>query len=69
MVEREKNPLVIKAYQQIVREVQAEFKSMLPDRNLSMVDALLAERRAEVVLTADKAWSKLALDIDIRQIR
>ena len=45
--EREGNSLVIKTYEQVVREVQATFKAMKPDPNRSMVDELIAERRAE----------------------
>ncbi len=45
--EREGNSLVLKTYAQVVREVQATFKAMLGDRPRSMVDELIAERRAE----------------------
>lgn len=45
--EREGNSLVIKTYEQVVREVQATFKAMKLDPNRSMVDELIAERRAE----------------------
>ena len=45
--EREGGRLVLKTYAQVVREVQAEFKAMVPAGNRSMVDELLAERRAE----------------------
>ena len=45
--EREGNSLVIKTYEQVVREVQATFKAMKSDPNRSMVDELIAERRAE----------------------
>ena len=45
--ESEGGRLVLKAYAQVVREVQAEFKAMVPAGNRSMVDELLAERRAE----------------------
>ena len=45
--EREGNSLVIKTYTQVVREVQATFKAMKPDAGRSMVDELIAERRAE----------------------
>lgn len=47
VLEREGNGVVIKTYMQIVREVQAEFKAMLGSSNRSMVDELIAERRAE----------------------
>jgi AbrB family transcriptional regulator (stage V sporulation protein T) len=45
--EREGSSLVIKTYEQVVREVQAEFKAMLGDRKISLVDELIADRRAE----------------------
>ena len=45
--EREGNALVIKTYEQVVREVQAVFKAMKTDPARSMVDELIAERRAE----------------------
>ena len=45
--EREGGRLVLKTYAQVVRDVQAEFKAMVPAGNRSMVDELLAERRAE----------------------
>ena len=47
VVERVGNSAVFKTYEQVVREVQAEFKAMLGDRGRSMVDELIAERRAE----------------------
>ena len=47
VLEREGDGLVIKSYAQVVREVQATFKAMLGDRSRSMVDELIAERRAE----------------------
>jgi AbrB family transcriptional regulator, stage V sporulation protein T len=47
VLEREGNGLVIKTYEQVVREVQAEFKAMLGDSSRSMVDELIAERSAE----------------------
>ncbi|MGH6786889.1 MAG: AbrB/MazE/SpoVT family DNA-binding domain-containing protein [Novosphingobium sp.] len=45
--EREGASLVLKTYAQVVREVQATFKGMLGDRKRSMVDELIADRRAE----------------------
>ena len=45
--ESEGGRLVLKTYAQVVRDVQAEFKAMLPAGSRSMVDELLAERRAE----------------------
>lgn len=47
VVERVGNGAVLKTYEQVVREVQAEFKTMLGDSSRSMVDELIAERRAE----------------------
>ena len=48
VVERVGNSAVFKTYEQVVREVQAEFKAMIGDSGRSMVDELIAERRAEV---------------------
>ena len=42
--ERDGDSLVIKTYAQVVREVQAEFKVLVPKRGT--VDEFLAERRA-----------------------
>jgi AbrB family transcriptional regulator, stage V sporulation protein T len=42
--EREGDALVLKTYQQIVREVQAEFKRLVP--NSGTVDEFLAERQS-----------------------
>ena len=42
--ERDGDSLVIKTYAQVVREVQAEFKALVPKRGT--VDEFLAERRA-----------------------
>ncbi|TPG20058.1 AbrB/MazE/SpoVT family DNA-binding domain-containing protein [Sphingomonas koreensis] len=50
VIERDdKGGLVIKTYAQVVKEVQAEFRAMRgPDRGEgSIVDELIAERRAE----------------------
>ena len=49
VVEREPGGgIVIKTYQQVVREVQARFRELLkPGVTGSIVDELLAERRAE----------------------
>lgn len=44
VLEREGEKLVIKTYAQVVREVQQEFKRLVPDRDT--VDDFLAERRA-----------------------
>jgi AbrB family transcriptional regulator, stage V sporulation protein T len=45
--ERDRGNLVIKTYANVVREVQESFKAMLGDPSRSMVDELIAERRAE----------------------
>ena len=47
VVERVGNGAVFKTYEQVVREVQAEFRAMLGDNSQSMIDALIADRRAE----------------------
>jgi AbrB family looped-hinge helix DNA binding protein len=49
VVERDGNGgLVLKTYEQVVHEVQAEFRAMMPkDYQGSVVDELIAERRAE----------------------
>ncbi len=40
--------LILKTYEQVVKEVQRKFRAMLPpDYSGSMVDELIAERRAE----------------------
>ena len=51
VIERDdKGGLVLKTYEQVVREVQAEFRAMMPkDYQGSIVDELIAERRAEAV--------------------
>lgn len=51
--EREGGGLVIKSYRQVVREVQAAFRAMLPlDDTRSLVDELIAERRSEAARDA-----------------
>ncbi len=47
VLERDGNGIVIKTFNQVVLEVQAEFKTMLGDSKRSTVDELIAERRAE----------------------
>ena len=47
VLEREGDGLVIKSYAQVVRDVQSTFKAMLADQKRSMVDELIAERRAD----------------------
>ncbi len=44
VLERDGDSLVIKTYEQVVREVQAEFKRLVP--NPGTVDDFLAERRS-----------------------
>ncbi|WP_070154014.1 AbrB/MazE/SpoVT family DNA-binding domain-containing protein [Sphingobium phenoxybenzoativorans] len=45
VIEREGNGLMIKTYDQVVREVQAEFKSLI--KHPFTVDEFLAEKRLE----------------------
>lgn len=47
IIEREGNCAVIKTYEQVVREVQAEAKHLIGRYKGSIVDELIAERRAE----------------------
>lgn len=47
IIEREGNCAVIKTYEQVVREVQAEVKRLTGPYKGSIVDELIAERRAE----------------------
>ena len=47
VLDREGGGISIKSYDQVVREIQATFKAMLGDQSRSMVDELMAERRAE----------------------
>lgn len=47
VLDREGGGISIKSYDQVVREVQATFRAMLEDQTRSMVDELIAERRAE----------------------
>ena len=48
VIEREDGKLVLKSYEQVVREVQTEFRAMMPaDYTGSLVDDLIAERREE----------------------
>ena len=56
--ERGENGLVIKTYEQVVREIQAEFRALLGEGAGSMVDKLIAERRAEA--KAEELAEKLA---------
>jgi AbrB family looped-hinge helix DNA binding protein len=54
-IERDdKGGLVLKTYAQVVREVQAEFRAMMPrDYQGSIVDEFIAERRAEAAREDD----------------
>ena len=45
--EREGDRIVMKTRQQVLREVQQEFKAMLGEYEGSLVDELIADRRAE----------------------
>ena len=47
VLDRDGGGISIKSYDQVVREVQATFRAMLGDQARSMVDELIAERRAE----------------------
>lgn len=49
VIERdEQGRMILKTYLQVVKEVQAEFRAMLPpDYKGSLVDELIADRRAE----------------------
>lgn len=48
--ERGENGLVIKTYEQVVREIQAEFRALPGGQSGSIVDELIADRRAEAAL-------------------
>lgn len=50
IIEREGNTAVLKTYEQMVREVQAEVKRLIGPYEGSIVDELIAERRAEAAL-------------------
>lgn len=47
VIEREGNTAVLKSYAQLVSEVQAEIRKNLRPSEGSIVDELIAERRAE----------------------
>ncbi|HMO77404.1 MAG TPA: AbrB/MazE/SpoVT family DNA-binding domain-containing protein [Sphingopyxis sp.] len=47
VIERDGNALTIKTYSQMVREVQAELKRLIGPYEGSLVDDLIADRRAE----------------------
>jgi len=52
VIERDEHgSMVLKTYEQVVKEVQAQFRALLPkDYTGSMVDELIADRRAEAAL-------------------
>ena len=50
--ERGDGGLVLKSYAQVVREVQAEFRALRGEGAGSVVDDLIAERRAEAAREA-----------------
>ncbi len=47
VLEREGNGLVIKTYEQVIREVQAAVRKAIGPYNGSIVDEFIAEQRAE----------------------
>ncbi|WP_077146705.1 AbrB/MazE/SpoVT family DNA-binding domain-containing protein [Sphingopyxis sp. KK2] len=47
VIERDGNSLVIKTSQQVLREIQAEVRRLIRPHEGSLVDELIAERRAE----------------------
>jgi AbrB family transcriptional regulator, stage V sporulation protein T len=47
VLEREGSSIVIKTYEQVVREVQAEVKRLIGPYKGSIVDDFIAEKRAE----------------------
>jgi AbrB family transcriptional regulator, stage V sporulation protein T len=47
VIEREGNCAVVKTYEQVVREVQAEVKRLIRPYKGSLVEELIAERRTE----------------------
>ena len=50
VIDRDGEALVIKTFAQVIREVQARVKAVIGDREVSLVDALIAERRREVAM-------------------
>ena len=46
--------LVMKTYEQVVREVQAEFRAMVGAYEGSLVDELIADRRREAALEDER---------------
>jgi AbrB family transcriptional regulator, stage V sporulation protein T len=47
VIERDGNSAVLKTYEQVVREVQAEVKRLIGPYKGSIVDEFIAERRVE----------------------
>ncbi|WP_260580743.1 AbrB/MazE/SpoVT family DNA-binding domain-containing protein [Sphingopyxis sp. PET50] len=47
VIERDGNSLVLKTSQQVLREIQAEVRKLIGPYKGSLVDELIAERRAE----------------------
>lgn len=58
--ERGPDGLVIKTYEQVVREVQAVFRALPGAQTGSMVDELIAERRAEAAQEAAREIAREA---------
>ncbi|MBM6576678.1 AbrB/MazE/SpoVT family DNA-binding domain-containing protein [Microvirga sp. SRT01] len=60
-IAREDGKVVLKNYEQVVRDVQARFRAMLPSGDqTSIADELIADRRAEAARenADDDRWSK-----------
>ena len=55
VIERAGNSAVLKTYEQVVREVQAEVRRGIGNYQGSIVDELIAERRAEAAAEDRKA--------------
>lgn len=55
VIEREGNSVVIKTYDQVVREVQANVKKATGHFKGSLVDELIADRRREAALENEKS--------------
>ena len=55
VIERDGNALTIKTYSQVVREVQAELKRLIGPYEGSLVDDLIADRRAEAAAASPAA--------------
>lgn len=63
VVEHEDGRTVLKSYRQVVKEVQARFRAMLPvEPGGSIVDELIADRRAEAAQedAEHEAWLRHA---------